>query len=744
MDAIEKLFVSLGLDSNLSADVAAAEDDLDDLENAAEKTANKIAQDFQKVGDAAKQIGRDLTFFVTAPLLAFGALSVKASSDAAETQAKFEQVFGDMADDMNEWVEAYGSAQGRARTDLQEMTATMMSIVKAMGLVGEEGAELSTTITQLSVDMGAFHNVSDEEAFVALRAAIIGSYMPMRRFGVVLSEAAVEQELLNMGIAGGTDAATDAEKAQARLNIVMAATTDVQGAAAREADGFANQMKALEADATEMAETVGEDLLPIAKRGIEIVRQMIQGYTRLDDSTRKVILVTAGFAAALGPAIWLAGTMVSAIGSIRLAIDAYKVSTFAATLATRGFSAALLTTPAGMVALAVAGLVAGLAVLTWHLGRAEDKAFDLGDAMAYSADEMREHAATLREEGDLLDQMIAVISGDLGNLTDNLSLLANPIDRAKSLFGELTYVFSGARQEMRDAEAAQWDYAATMRDAMDAAESELRKADRAYSDHQRAVSDLGRQYDDLKSAIDRALEFPEDIDDQGRAIEHAEIALERAKERQRNLGPDATRLDRQEADLAVRDAEDRLDDARKRLKELETEQSEILGGQTIEQAQDRLVELQTQKDEETALMETALVDRNNLQKIYDAIAEQNDEDLHQGYKDRWAALKTYFDQNPIAKQIGLDLGWFGAKTGSVPALADGGIVTRPTLALVGEAGPEAIIPLRSGGGDSTTSIGGDTLHIGQITVRNDQDLDEIFRKWEEMQRTKRIQRGVRA
>lgn len=34
---------------------------------------------------------------------------------------------------------------------------------------------------------------------------------------------------------------------------------------------------------------------------------------------------------------------------------------------------------------------------------------------------------------------------------------------------------------------------------------------------------------------------------------------------------------------------------------------------------------------------------------------------------------------------------------SIPALAEGGIVTQPTLALIGEAGPEAIVPLDKGG-----------------------------------------------
>jgi len=36
-----------------------------------------------------------------------------------------------------------------------------------------------------------------------------------------------------------------------------------------------------------------------------------------------------------------------------------------------------------------------------------------------------------------------------------------------------------------------------------------------------------------------------------------------------------------------------------------------------------------------------------------------------------------------------------AAQGGVPAMASGGIVTDPTLALIGEQGPEAVIPLRN-------------------------------------------------
>ena len=46
----------------------------------------------------------------------------------------------------------------------------------------------------------------------------------------------------------------------------------------------------------------------------------------------------------------------------------------------------------------------------------------------------------------------------------------------------------------------------------------------------------------------------------------------------------------------------------------------------------------------------------------------------------------------------------------IPMLAAGGIVTRPTLALVGEAGPEAVIPLRRNAGLADNTGGGD-VHI---------------------------------
>lgn len=60
----------------------------------------------------------------------------------------------------------------------------------------------------------------------------------------------------------------------------------------------------------------------------------------------------------------------------------------------------------------------------------------------------------------------------------------------------------------------------------------------------------------------------------------------------------------------------------------------------------------------------------------------------------------------------------------VPLLASGGIVRRPTLAMIGEAGPEAVVPLSRGRG-----VGGVTVIVNvQGSVTSERDLAESIRR----------------
>lgn len=56
----------------------------------------------------------------------------------------------------------------------------------------------------------------------------------------------------------------------------------------------------------------------------------------------------------------------------------------------------------------------------------------------------------------------------------------------------------------------------------------------------------------------------------------------------------------------------------------------------------------------------------------------------------------------------------------IPRLAEGGIVNKPTLALIGEAGPEAVVPLSKMG-----KMGNITININKPTLRNESDIKHL-------------------
>ena len=114
-----------------------------------------------------------------------------------------------------------------------------------MGFARGEAAQLSVQLAKLATDVASFNNASDTETMAAFQSALVGNHETVRQFGIVITEATLNQELLRMGLTKTSQTASNSEKVQARLNLIMAGTTDAQGDAARTAESFANRSKAL-------------------------------------------------------------------------------------------------------------------------------------------------------------------------------------------------------------------------------------------------------------------------------------------------------------------------------------------------------------------------------------------------------------------------------------------------------------------------------------------------------------------
>jgi len=75
------------------------------------------------------------------------------------------------------------------------------------------------------------------------------------------------------------------------------------------------------------------------------------------------------------------------------------------------------------------------------------------------------------------------------------------------------------------------------------------------------------------------------------------------------------------------------------------------------------------------------------------------------------------------------LGGKGFSVPEIPMLAAGGIVTSPTLAMIGERGPEAVIPLS--GANAGGGMGGNTININ-VNGADPQAVVDALRRYQRM------------
>jgi len=76
-----------------------------------------------------------------------------------------------------------------------------------------------------------------------------------------------------------------------------------------------------------------------------------------------------------------------------------------------------------------------------------------------------------------------------------------------------------------------------------------------------------------------------------------------------------------------------------------------------------------------------------------------------------------FGSNAVPAQAGIAATTGLAQALAIPRFATGGIVTKPTIGLIGEAGPEMITPLNGAGIDVSMNLYGD--------INTPVDLDEL-------------------
>lgn len=244
----------------VTADLKDVRRKLGQLEKDTKRTADRSTANLKKLSVAFKTLAGAV---IVREFVRAGQAAVDFASHVEEAQAKSSVVFGRFTDKIRSDLKEFADEVGRSEFQLEEMAASVQDTFVPMGVARGEAADLSVQLAKLATDVASFNNASDVETMRNFQSALVGNHETVRRYGVVITESALQQELFRMGITKSKDEVTAAEKIQARLNLIMAGTTDAQGDAARTATSYANQVKRMESELDRLRKQVGEKLMPV-------------------------------------------------------------------------------------------------------------------------------------------------------------------------------------------------------------------------------------------------------------------------------------------------------------------------------------------------------------------------------------------------------------------------------------------------------------------------------------------------
>lgn len=209
-------------------------------------------------------------------------------NDFYEATDLFHNAMGNLSGEADTLISKMQGLLGVDPTKAITYMATIQSLGTSFGLTSDKAYILSKNLTQLAYDEGSYWNKDVAETFTAMSSAISGEIEPIRRLGVDLSQARLQQELLALGFNKQVSSLSQADKAVLRYIAIMKQTANVQGNLAQTIQSPANQIKILKAQLDMLAKSVGSLLYPAMKSilppliaAVQLIREFVEWVAKL-------------------------------------------------------------------------------------------------------------------------------------------------------------------------------------------------------------------------------------------------------------------------------------------------------------------------------------------------------------------------------------------------------------------------------------------------------------------------------
>jgi hypothetical protein len=271
-------------------------DEFDKAITSSKKKVDNFSKAAIKIGKTAQKAGKQLSLYLTAPIVALGVAAVKAFGDQAAAEAKLNAAIratGKETEISTERLKAYASELQKVTLFGDEATIQALAMLQSFADLDEKG--LMQVIPQVQ-NLAAALNVDLNTAATLVGKTLGSETNALSRYGIVLDASADKSEKL--------------------AEVTSQLENKFGGMAEEVAQAGVGSIVQLKNTLGDLMEDIGQLMIPTINKIVARIREWAEWFRNLDDGTKRTIITVAGIVAAVGPVLLIVGKLIVVMGSL--------------------------------------------------------------------------------------------------------------------------------------------------------------------------------------------------------------------------------------------------------------------------------------------------------------------------------------------------------------------------------------------------------------------------------------------
>lgn len=296
---LKELFVTLSSAPNVSGNIIRMTEALANLSTGLGRTRSATSNASSGMNLLGKNVGsvRIKSFslasaigkvYATYFLLFRGIEKIKdaidISSAVTEADNVVRQAFGKYERLVDDLCKVFIKKFGMSELSVKQFAGRFQSLGTALDIPQGKMAKMAIKLTELTGDLASYYDVSQEDVAKSLQSVFTGTTAPMRRYGVDLTQATLNEWLMKKGIDAKVKSMNQAQKAVVRYEYTLERTKAAQGDFLRTSDSWHNTLTVVTESFKDLGKTVGDIAINAFKpflRVLGIVAEKVNSFVEM-------------------------------------------------------------------------------------------------------------------------------------------------------------------------------------------------------------------------------------------------------------------------------------------------------------------------------------------------------------------------------------------------------------------------------------------------------------------------------